>query len=213
MKFNFDKFEDHKTFDRLYPVVNILKKFVYQAEITGQENIPEEDGYVVICNHIHAVDTGIIEYAFGVKPIHFMGKSEFWDNAFIGPILTALNGFPVVRGTADMKSLKYAAELLRQGHNVGVFPEGTRQKTPELGRPKSGAALIARASHANILPMCIYYEGELSRKTVATVRIGKLIPFETLGLTDDGDNHQLKAASAVMWEHVRALWEEGPCTK
>ena len=32
-------------------------------------------------------------------------------------------------------------------------------------------------------------------------------------LTDEGDNHELKAASAKMWEFVRALWEEGPCTK
>ena len=88
MKFNFEKYEDHKTFDRLYPLVKILKKFVYKTEITGQENIPEKDGYIVICNHIHAVDPGVIEYAFGGKPIHFMGKSEFWDNAFIGPNVT-----------------------------------------------------------------------------------------------------------------------------
>ncbi len=211
MSFNFEKYKDHKTFKILYPLAYLLRHFVYKAKIIGRENIPEDGGFIVVCNHIHAVDPAQIEYAFKGRPIHFMGKSEFWENPVIGPILTKLNGFPVVRGKADLKALRYAAELLRRGHIVGVFPEGTRQKKNELGRPKRGAALIAREAHADILPISICYEGKLSTRTKATMRIGKLIRYKSLGITEGGDSHELNGATEVIWNAVTALWEEGVC--
>lgn len=213
MKFDFTDYSDHKTFKVLYPLAHVIRAFTYDSKAFGKENIPEDNGFLVVCNHVNFLDPGQIALAFDGRPIHYMTKSDPWDKNIGCHLLTKLNAFPVVRGKADMTSLDYATELLKRGKNVCVFPEGTRSKTGEPGRPKKGAALIARHSHANILPMSIYYEGQLKKglvnSTKMTVRIGKLIPFEELGLTDDGDVQELRAATEKIWSAVLALWEEG----
>lgn len=211
MKFDFSVTRDHKTFKRLFPIAGILKSFLFKTTYVGAENIPDKGSYLVCSNHIHATDPGQVCLALKGKPVHFMGKSEFWENPIIGRILTKLNGFPVVRGKADMTSINYASKLIEEGHIVGIFPEGTRTKGGKLGRAKSGAALVARMTHADVLPVSLYYEGKLGFGTRVTVRVGELIPYEKLGLTDDGDSHELKNATSVIWDSVTALWEEGHC--
>lgn len=74
---------------------------------------------------------------------------------------------------------------MENDHVLGIFPEGTRYKIGEPGRPKSGMALIAKMTQADILPCCVLYEPGKKFRSKTVVRFGELIPFEELGFETD----------------------------
>lgn len=213
--FDFSKKEDTKTYKRLIPYAHIVRNMRFKdARYYGLENIPKEGGFVIACNHIDFYDPGHITlaaYDGCQRPVHCMCKSDPFENIFWAKILTAANAFPVVRGKADFESIQYAVDLLKDGKIVAIFPEGTRSRDGRLGRPKNGVSLIARAAHADVLPMSIYNITGAKKKDRITIRVGEMIPYEKLGLTDDGDTHELKAATNVIWEAVTKLWGNAHC--
>jgi 1-acyl-sn-glycerol-3-phosphate acyltransferase len=75
--------------------------------------------------------------------------------------------------------------------------------------PKAGVALIAKAANADILPVCIYSSDESRLFTKLTVRFGKIIPYEELGITDSANPAELKEASRLIMNRITELWEEG----
>ena len=95
-------------------------------------------------------------------------------------IFYLLGAFPVQRGTGDTAALDTAAQRLRQGHILGLFPEGHRHPVGQPGRPKSGAALIAKATGADVLPCAIHYTKGHRFGSRVTVCFGSLIPNDAL---------------------------------
>ncbi len=213
--FDFEKKGDSKTYTKLIPYAHIIRDMRFKdIHYFGLENIPKEGGFIIACNHINFFDPGHITIAAHdavQRPVHCMCKSDPFENAFWAKILTAANAFPVVRGRADFTSINYAVDLINSGKIVAIFPEGTRSRDGRLGRPKNGISLIARAAHADVLPMSIYNIEGAKKNTRMTIRFGEMIPYEKLGLTDDGDSHELKNATNVIWEAVTKLWGNAHC--
>lgn len=209
--FDYSKLKESKFYDRLRPIGKaLLVKGLFKIEYTGLENIPEDGGYIVASNHIHALDPVFI--ALGMKrQIHVMGKQELFKNPLIKAILTKLNGFPVVRGARDRQALDYAVRIIREKMILGMFPEGTRSKTFTPARAKAGVALIAKEAKADILPVAIYNDKKMKSGSKITVRFGKPIPFEELGLNDESTKEELRASANNVMDKIVALWEEGHC--
>ena len=90
------------------------------------------------------------------RHVFFMAKEEIFRNRlsswFFGKQLGA---FPVKRGAGDTAALDTARAIVGDGRLLGIFPEGTRSRDGQLGRAKSGAALIAAQTGASILPAAI----------------------------------------------------------
>ena len=61
-----------------------------------------------------------------VRPIF---KSEFNKTKIVKWAFSRVGGIPVARGTADLKSLRYAQHALQRGEDILIFPEGTRIRT------------------------------------------------------------------------------------
>ncbi|MEH7484066.1 lysophospholipid acyltransferase family protein, partial [Neobacillus drentensis] len=61
----------------------------------------------------------------------------------------------VKRGFNDREALRTGLKLLKDGHVFGLFPEGTRSKTGELGKGLSGAGFFALRSTAAVVPCAI----------------------------------------------------------
>src|SRR5699024_9420476 len=74
---------------------------------------------------------------------------------FFGPILRALGGIPVARGTADREALQTCIEVIRSGEPLVVFPEGTRQSGPTVQEFFDGAAFIRSRTGVPIVPIGI----------------------------------------------------------
>ena len=84
-----------------------------------------------------------------------MAKEELFSVPVLGKILPQINAFPVKRGMSDREALRKGLEVLKEGKVLGLFPEGTRSKTGELGKGLAGAGFFALRSDAHIVPCAI----------------------------------------------------------
>ena len=190
-----------------YTVMGIYKLF-YNFKIEGWENVPEKAGVIIACNHRSYADPVVITMPMK-KPVTYMAKEELFHNKLFGAFIRFLGAFPVKRGAGDMKVIDDCVDILESGRNVVIFPEGTRSKENKVGRGKTGVALIAAKSGADVLPMGIIFEGEkLHFRSKLTLRIGKLIKSEELDI-GDGDTKNLKKVKSVIMDSITEL-VEGP---
>lgn len=133
-------------------VFYFLKVF-FRFKIIGIENIPATGGVIIAANHISLWDPPVVGAALK-RPIHFMAKEEL----FVGPlgwIIKIMKAFPVKRGAADRAAIRNAINLLKDGEILGLFPEGTRSKNGELGKPEAGIGMIVLKAGVPIIPAAI----------------------------------------------------------
>ncbi|MCQ2474696.1 MAG: 1-acyl-sn-glycerol-3-phosphate acyltransferase [Clostridia bacterium] len=209
--FDYSKIPHSKFYDIFKPIGGRFGKMYFDFDYIGTENIPKEGGFIIASNHIHAIDPGVIGLGIDGRQLHFMGKKELFEKPISRWFYTHLNGFPIVRGGADTEALRFAVRIVEEGHILGIFPEGTRSDDQKPKRPKNGVARIAKASHANILPVALINTDNFKFRSKYTVRFGKMIPYEELGLTEDGGREELKNASDYIMDKIIELWEEGHC--
>ena len=146
----------------------------YPAKIYGKENIPE-GGAVMVCNHFRAIDCGFVAKAYP-NDIFFLAKKELFEKKLISKIIKSYGGIPIDREKPDLKSLMTAVNVLKQGHKLVIFPEGSRNKTgtDELQEIKGGTAVFAVKAKCPIVPMMLLSKSKIFKYT--HLIIGK--PFE-----------------------------------
>lgn len=126
----------------------------YRVEAIGVENIPKEGGVLLCCNHINNFDP-IILGIMAPRPVHYMAKEELFQVPVLGGIVRKCNAFPVKRGMSDREALRKGLNVLKDGNVLGLFPEGTRSKTGELGKGLAGAGFFALKTDAYVVPCAI----------------------------------------------------------
>lgn len=158
----------------LYRIVREILKpifyLLYNIKVEGKENLPIKGPLVICANHTNAIDPIILAVSLPYK-INSMAKAELFKNKLFGLFLNKIGVFPVKRGEADIKSIKTSLRLLKENKILGIFPEGTRNKTNEI-KAESGVAMIAIRAEAPVLPIAIVSNYKLFNKTI--VKIGKL---------------------------------------
>ncbi len=209
--FDYSEIKDSKTYDKLRPVGKAVAKLLYKIEYVGLENVPEDGGFILASNHMDALDPVFIAIGLENRQLHFMGKKELFENPVSKWALSKLNGFPIVRGGADTEALEYAIRIPKEGHILGIFPEGTRSKTFKPARAKSGVAMIAKEAKTDVLPVSIYTSDNMKKGTKLTIRFGEIIPYEKLGFTEDGSREELKTCAKYIMDEIIKLWEMGHC--
>lgn len=210
MSFDYSIVKDRKFYNIVKGPCKFLLKLGLRIKCVGTENIPQEGAFILACNHIHFVDPAVLLANFP-RPIHYMAKAEAFKYKITAWLLAHINAFPVSRGRSDKSSINYAVKLIKSGHIIGIFPEGTRSKDLKPHKAKAGVALIARQTQADILPCSIYCEkkGGLFRKI--TVRYGELIKYEELNLNEDSTTRELREATDKIMGEIVDLWEEKHC--
>lgn len=128
---------------------------MFRMDIQGQENIPENGGVVMCCNHMSNYDPFTMA-AFTKREVRYIAKKELFQNPFLKRLMYAMKAFPVDREAAmDMKALKTAMKILKDGEVLGIFAEGTRVKEGEAKAAKAGVALFALKGNAPIVPVAV----------------------------------------------------------
>ncbi len=208
--FDYTDFHDKKRYKVTKKIMRFLLLFTHRIKFIGKENIPEKGGFIVASNHVSNIDPAFIMLSTK-KPIHFMAKAELFTNSFKSFWLQAFNAFPVKRGTSDRSSIDYAIELIKQEKVLGMFPEGTCSEDGIPLPAKAGVALVAKATGADVLPVAICSKNRGHVFQTITVRIGKLITYQELGLTPDKrSSSELKSATREIMDKIVKLWEKGP---
>ncbi|WP_101909555.1 lysophospholipid acyltransferase family protein [Marasmitruncus massiliensis] len=184
----------------------ILLRILFSVKIEGKENIPGT-GYILVANHRTNFDPLFVVTGIRAQ-VCFMAKVELFQNPLLGWLLKHLGAFPVERGKGDTGAIDWAVDLIRGGKVLGMFPEGTRSLTGAPQRPKSGAALIAMQTGADLLPCAVCYGEKLGFRTKVTVRYGKLIRGEELNFTPGTQSTaEIKAASRLIMDRIIGLLE------
>lgn len=108
---------------------------------------------MLAANHASNLDNYLLS-AVCPRPVAYLGKQELARGVF-GAFNVAMGLVPVERGSADTAVIDRIADVLRRGHVVALFPEGTRTPTGELFRFRSGLARIAYAAGVDVIPVGI----------------------------------------------------------
>ena len=125
------------TFKICTKIVIPLLNAVGKKQWRGGENIPKSGKVIIASNHVSYLDVLFFAHFLfrnGRAP-RFIGKEGVFKVPIIGKILLAAGQIPVMRESKDAaKALEHAIKLLDAGHCLGVYPEGTLTRDPEIGR-------------------------------------------------------------------------------
>lgn len=186
-------------------IILVVFSVLYRVEITGRENIPAKGAALLCGNHVSELDMFFIGYRIK-RLVRWMAKEELFRNPVLRFLITWLGAFPVKRGKADVGAIKTALRLLKEGHVVGIFPEGTRTKHKEKSevRVKPGAVMLAIESGAPILPVAV----SASYKPFSRIRIIFGKPY-TLDVEKDRkySNDEMKEIGITIMQNIYRLLE------
>lgn len=184
-----------------------------KMRLSGVENIPDEGGAVIVCNH-----TGYMDFLFGAflayrkkRLVRYLAKASVFKAPVVGQLFQMMGHVPVDRidgGAAIVKG----TELARNGELVGVFAEGTISRSFEIRSMRNGAARIAHAAGVPIIPQVIFGSQRLWTKgqkkhlgrTKTPILITALEPYYTTG-DHDADIAEVRRR---MQDALESLWEQ-----
>ena len=195
----------------LYAVVRAVAvpfmRVFFRLRVEGADNVPKTGPAIVAPNRESFWDTFFIAAATG-RHVHFMGKVELFDGPF-GRTFVRLGAFPVRRGLSDADALETARIILRQGHLLALFPEGTRVRDADLlGTPRRGAARLALETGAPLIPAAItgtqgFFLGPVPKPKRVQVAFGEPIPVATLEATPEAAGRLIEEQ---VWPEVTASY-------
>ena len=188
----------------LTPVALLL----YRTRASGREHVPRTGAVILAPNHFSNMD----HFFCGVwlrRRIRFMSKSQFFGNHPVLSYLFRVSGhFPVRRGFADDEAFITAHTILDRGGMVGMYAEGGRSRTGDLGEPRPGIGRLALESGALVIPVAIngskdvrgWRKGRFPR---ITVTFGEGLRFDR---TDQPSRDQQAEAAQRIFDRVRDLY-------
>ncbi|MBR5202131.1 MAG: 1-acyl-sn-glycerol-3-phosphate acyltransferase [Clostridia bacterium] len=205
--YNFNKFKKHNLMNVIRPIGNLFCKTYYKVEYIGLENIDRDGGFIIAANHLTEFDPLFIAMA-SKRLFYYIAKCELFKNSILAKAIIGLNGFPIMRGKGDMRAINYAAELVKRGEVLCIFPEGTRSIDGTPKDAKSGVGYIARHSNADIIPTAIYMENKDEKGSRVVVKFGEPIHYIDMGFTECGKTSENKRVAKRVMDEIVRLWEE-----
>ena len=170
----------------------------------GVERVPKTGGGVIAVNHLSAIDPPLVG-ATCPRTVFFMTKAELLAMPIVGELLSWTGAFSVRRGEGDRESLRQARQIASEGHLVGVFVEGTRQKLGYPGRVLPGGMMIALQEGVPIIPCGIHSFG-WSRKNRQPCAVVWGDPLDLSDLPRSGRGY--KEAADIVGAEIERLWRQ-----
>ena len=183
----------------------------FRIRVIGRENLPKEGGFVLAPNHISAIDPVFVVIArFWGKRLLIMAKEEILQ---VNPVFTWMfrhvGVVGIERGRGDVNVVDELIGDVQKGQGLLIFPEGTRSKTGQVGKVKSGAFVIASAAGVPMVPCRIIYEpGRMKVFCRVRVCFGTPIPAEELYLGETKSASALRRNKVLLTDAWQRLYDE-----
>src|SRR5918992_593102 len=169
--------------------LGLFKSMGWQIRAFGTENIPATGPGVLGSNHIGYLDFVFVGYAAREQGrlVRFMAKKEVFDHKVSGPLMRGMKHIPVDRFARASDSIEAAVEALQRGEIVGMFPEGTISRSFVPRKGKTGAARMAMAAQAPLIPCATWGTQRIltkdrpknfERRVAIDVYVGEAIDYE-----------------------------------
>ncbi len=180
------------------------------VKVDGLEKFDPKRTYILVCNHRSYVD---IFACLGYLPIQFrwIAKAQLFRVPFLGWAMSRIGYIPIERGSPKKayRSMLEAAERVKNGVSVLIFPEGTRSPDGRLQPFKKGMFLIALKSKAPILPITLLGTAEILPKGKWFARPGNVRiiidpPIETAEFPADKENELSERVRQTLMNHLKS---------
>ncbi len=134
----------------------LLKVAGVTVNVSGSENVPDNEAVVFVSNHQGNFDIPIL-LASIEKPKSFIAKTEIANLPLISTWMKYMNCVFMDRSDIrqSLKVISQASEYVKEGYSMAIFPEGTRSKGKEMGEFKPGSIKLALKAEATIVPVAI----------------------------------------------------------
>ena len=179
-------------------------KLVAPLQVYGTDRVPLTGGLVVAANHFSWIDPPALGAACP-RTLYFMAKVEVHRVPGLGELMRAFGTFAVRRGESDRDAVRRMREIVREGGALGMFAEGTRQKSGVPGPVQPGAAMVAVNEGVPLIPAAIHGSQAWRLGNFAPVSIAWGEPMTFDGLPRGGKGY--KEASVEIERELRRLWE------
>ncbi len=171
-------------------------KAIFKPTIIGKENIPEDGRIILAGNHTNYFDCILVGCATK-RCVHYLAKDELMR----GPLKFIFKGLgiiPVNRRQKDKAALETAEMMLKDEKLIGIFPEGTINRTDDvIMKFKFGAVKMAFETDTNIVPFVITGKYKAFKKNI------KIRFFEPMKVSEDLEEANNKLMKVVYDELVR----------
>ncbi|MFN3255195.1 MAG: lysophospholipid acyltransferase family protein [Ilumatobacter sp.] len=191
-----------------FGAVRNLAHRLWEFSVEGREHVPTDGPAIITPNHLSFCDSIFVPAALP-RRVWAIGKGEYMDDWKTKHLFPAMGMIPVDRsgGDAAQAALDTAAKVLELGHLFMIYPEGTRSRSGNLHKGRTGAARLAIRCNAPIIP--VGHEGTLEiqppdsvamkiRRPI-TVRFGEPMWAHEYGDADDPRTLR-RFTDAVMFE-------------
>lgn len=176
-------------------------KLYYNPKIYCKENLNVEGPIIIAGNHIHLMDQCNVIISTK-RIINYMAKKEYFDSFKTRWFFKLVGCIPVDRSKKDKNSKNSAIEILKNGGAIGIFPEGTRNKTKEKLLPfKFGAVSMARETDATIIPVAVTGDYKFRSKNLK-IKIGT--PFKVGKMSLEIANNKLYNEISKMIDELKS---------
>ena len=180
----------------IYSLARIIFAFLFHtifplrfhnAQIVEEMQPP----YIIMANHRSFADPMALAIKVKRYEIRFIGKRELAHGRLKSWLFSGLHMILVSRHATDMAAMRQCMQTLKEGHILGIFPEGTRHQPEMMQEVESGTAIIALRARVPLLP--VYIDGKIRPFHITHIYYGK--PMELDDLYAQGVNndtaHQL----------------------
>ena len=180
----------------IYTVARIIFGFLFHTIFPlrfHNTQIVEEmqPPYIIMANHRSFADPMALAIKVKRYEIRFIGKRELAHGRLKSWLFSGLHMILVSRHATDMAAMRQCMQTLKEGHILGIFPEGTRHQPEMMQEVESGTAIIALRARVPLLP--VYIDGKIRPFHITHIYYGK--PMELDDLYAQGVNndtaHQL----------------------
>ena len=172
--------------------------------VYGRERVPREGGVVLALNHFHWLDPPVFGGACP-RTIYYMAKMEAHVVPCLGQLIRAFGTFSVRRGESDRDAVRMMRKVVTDGYALGLFAEGTRQRSGEPGEVKPGAAMVAVQEDVPVVAAAIHGTQHWKVGNFHPVSVAWSEPMAFDGLPRNAKGY--REVSAAIQAEIRRLWE------
>lgn len=174
----------------------------YRPKLINKNVIPKEGPIILAGNHMHVLDQ-CLPLACTKRPVHYMAKKEYFDSLFAW-FFKFVGCISVNRQIKDTVAKERAIDILNNGGALGIFPEGTRNKTKEELLPfKLGVVSMAQKTGATIVPFGITGQYKRGKNNNLTLRLGTPFKVEKDQSLEEANEKLRTIVGDLMKENIR----------
>src|SRR5450830_1888892 len=130
----------------------VMSRFVYRFKVRGDEHLPVAGAAVLACNHVSFVDA-VLLMAASPRPIYFLMDHRIFRAPLLGTLFRLAKAIPIAPQKEDPAAyeaaFERAAQVLREGDLLAIFPEGGITRDGQLQPFKGGIVKILQRAQAD----------------------------------------------------------------